>query len=153
MVERALRQAEHLRADADAALVERLDRDLVALADLAEHVGRGHDAVVEEQLAGAAGADAELVFLLADGEAGRAALDEERRDAVVAGVGIDGGEDDEEVGLVGVGDPQLAADERVGVAVVDGARLQREGVAARAGLRQAVGADGARRPAAAGSAA
>ena len=38
MVERADRQAEHLRADADAAFVQRLDRDLVALADLAEHV-------------------------------------------------------------------------------------------------------------------
>jgi len=38
VIERALRQADHLRADADASLVERFDRDLVALADVAEDV-------------------------------------------------------------------------------------------------------------------
>ena len=70
MIERALGQAEHLRADADAAFVQRLDRDLVALADFAEHLRLRHDAVFEDQFAGAAGADAELVFLLADGESG-----------------------------------------------------------------------------------
>ena len=39
-VERALRDADHLRADADASFVQRLDGDLVALADGAEHVFR-----------------------------------------------------------------------------------------------------------------
>ena len=39
---------------------------------------------------------------------GKPALDEERRDAAVAGVRVDVGEHDEEVGLVAVGDPQLA---------------------------------------------
>jgi hypothetical protein len=39
----SLREAEHLRADADAAFVEGLDGDLVALAGLAEHL-RGGDA-------------------------------------------------------------------------------------------------------------
>ena len=47
MIERALREADHLRADADAALVQRFDRDLVALADLAEHAASRHDAVFE----------------------------------------------------------------------------------------------------------
>ena len=89
VIERALRQADHLRADADASLVERLDRDLVALAELAEHAGARHLAVLEDQLAGAARADAELVFLLADREARRPALDEERGDAAIAGLGID----------------------------------------------------------------
>ena len=100
MIERALREADHLRADADAPLVQRLDRDLVALADLAEHVRARHAAVLEQQLAGAARADAELVFLLADREARRAALDEERGDAAIAGRRIDRREDDEEVGFV-----------------------------------------------------
>ena len=100
MIERALREADHLRADADAAFVQRLDRDLVALADLAEHVRARHAAVFEDQLAGAARADAELVFLLADREPGEPALDDERRDAAVAGGRIDRREDDEEVGLV-----------------------------------------------------
>ena len=36
VVERALGQADHLRADADAALVQGLDRDLVADADVAD---------------------------------------------------------------------------------------------------------------------
>ena len=73
---------------------------------------------------------------------GVAALDEERRDAAVAGLGIDGREDDEEVGLVAVGDPELAAVEDEAVAALGGARGQRERVAAGAGLRQRVGADG-----------
>ena len=59
-----------LRGDADAAFVEGFDGDLVAFADLAEDIGGGDAAVVEEKLAGGGGADAELVFLLADGEAG-----------------------------------------------------------------------------------
>ena len=73
VIERALGEADHLRADADAPFVERFDRDLVALADLAEHLRLRHDAVFEQQLAGAAGANAELVLLLADGESRRAA--------------------------------------------------------------------------------
>ena len=109
MIERALGEAEHLRADADAAFVQRFDRDFVALADLAEDLRLRHDAVLEDQLAGAAGADAELVFFLADRESRRAAIDDERGDAAVAGVGIDVREHDEHVGFVAVGDPQLAA--------------------------------------------
>jgi hypothetical protein len=97
VVEGALGRADHLRADADAALVEGLDGDLVALAHLAEHVLLGDLAVLEDQLAGARRADAELVLLLADGEALEAALDEEGRDALVALRRVDVGEDDEEV--------------------------------------------------------
>ncbi len=110
-------EAEELGGDADAAFVEGLDGDLVAFADFAEDVGGGNAAVVEEELAGGGGADAELVFFLADGEAWRVALDEEGRDALVAGRGVDGGEDDEEAGFGGVGDPELAAVEDVVVAV------------------------------------
>src|SRR5581483_7203608 len=56
-VECSLRDADHLRADADAALVERLDRDLVALADLAEDVRLRERAVLEEELELRGGAD------------------------------------------------------------------------------------------------
>src|SRR4029079_1064715 len=83
VLDRVDRQAEHLRPDADAAFVERLDRDLVPLADLAQHRGFRHAAVFEDELAGARRANAELVFLLADGESGHAALDEERGDAAI----------------------------------------------------------------------
>ena len=58
MFQRAARQADHLRADADAALVERLDGDLVALAHLAHHVFPRHAAVVQDQLAGRGRANA-----------------------------------------------------------------------------------------------
>ena len=92
MIERALRQAHHLRADADAAFVQCLDRDLVALADFADHVGFGNAAIVQDQLAGGRRADAELVFLLADLEAREIAFDQERGDAFIAGVGIHVGE-------------------------------------------------------------
>ena len=70
VLERALGEADHLRADADAALVQRFDRDLVSLSDLAEDVGARHAAVLQDQLARAARADPELVLLLADREAG-----------------------------------------------------------------------------------
>ena len=100
VLQRAARQTDHLRADADAALVERLDRGLVALAHLAENLCFRHAAVLEEQLTRAAGPDAELVFLLADREAGAAALDEKRRDAAIARLGVHGRKDDEEVGFV-----------------------------------------------------
>ncbi len=46
---RALRDAEHLRADADAAFVQGFDRNLVAFADFAENVFFRHLAVVENQ--------------------------------------------------------------------------------------------------------
>src|SRR5581483_7006806 len=84
VVERALREADHLRANPDAPLVERFDRDLVAFADFAKDVRPRHAALLEQQFARAARADAELVLLLADGEAGGAALHEERGDAAVS---------------------------------------------------------------------
>ena len=122
--------------------IQRLDRDLVALADVAEDVARGHLAVVEDQLARAAGADAELVFLLADAEPGRIALDDKRRDAVIAGRGVDGREDDEDAGFERVADPELAAREDPVVAAFGGARRQRKRVAAGAGFGQRIRADG-----------
>src|SRR5476651_791249 len=78
--QRTLRHADHLRADADASLVQRLDRDLVPLTHRAQHVCRGHLDSVEDELRGARGADAELVLLLAHGEPLELPLDDERRD-------------------------------------------------------------------------
>ena len=86
-------QADHLRADADAAFVQRFDGDLVALAGLAQHVFFGHAAVFENQFAGGRGADAELVFFLANGKSGKIFFDQKCGDAFVSGGGIDGGEE------------------------------------------------------------
>src|SRR6266498_3013022 len=83
VIERSLRKADHLRADADPSFIQCLDRHLVAFANLAEHVGAWHAAFLEEQLARAARTDAELVFFLADRESRGAPLDQKRRDAAV----------------------------------------------------------------------
>src|SRR5690606_32536218 len=66
VLESALSDAEHLRADADAAFVQGLDGDLVAPPRLPQHLVGADDAVVEDELAGAGGTDAELVLFLAD---------------------------------------------------------------------------------------
>src|SRR5688500_14271128 len=130
VVERTLRQTDHLGADADPPFVERFDRDLVAFSRLAEHVGPRDVTVLEQQLARTAGADPELVFLLADGEPGEAALDDEGSDAAVAGVRIQRREDDEDVRFVAVGDPELASGQREAVPGFRRARGESERIAA-----------------------
>ena len=145
MVERALGEADHLGADRDAAFVQRLDGNPVALSDVAEHVRGWHHALVEEQLAGAAGADAELVFLFSDGEAGESSFDHECGDAAVAGVRIRIGEHDEEGRFGRVADPQFAAGEHPLGASGLRARRQGERIAAGRRLRERIGADRSRR--------
>src|SRR5207245_5065396 len=73
-VQRAARHSDHLRADADPARVEGLDRDLVALTDLTDDVRRGDLAMIQDQLGGRRRSDAELVLALTDAEARAAAL-------------------------------------------------------------------------------
>src|SRR2546422_9669731 len=82
-VERPARDADHLRPDADAAGVERFDRHLVALADLAHHARSRQLHAVEDQLAGGGSSNPELVLPLADRKALAATLHRERRDALV----------------------------------------------------------------------
>src|SRR5205085_575470 len=84
-VERALRDADHLRTDSDSSAVQRRDRDLVALSDGAEHVLFRYLAVVEKELDRARCANAELVFFLADLESVEVALDDECGNAAIAG--------------------------------------------------------------------
>jgi hypothetical protein len=141
VIEGSLGEADHLGADADAALVEGLDGDLVPLADLAEHVLRRDEAILEDQLAGARRADPELVLLLAEGEARKPLLDEEGGDALVTLGRVDRREDDEEGALGGVGDPQLAAVEDPAPLLALGPRPERERVGAGALLAERVGAD------------
>ena len=65
--------------------VERVDGDLVALADRTEHVLLRDLAVVEEKLGRARRANSELVLLLANLESDEFPLDDERGDAAMAG--------------------------------------------------------------------
>src|SRR5207244_3554821 len=85
--------------------VEDVEGDLVALADLAEDILDRHPALLEDERRRRAAADAELVLLAALGEAGRAALDDERREMGA----VDLEEHDEDVGEAAVRDPHLAA--------------------------------------------
>jgi hypothetical protein len=93
--------------------------------------------VVEEQLRGVLGLEADLVEVAAALEALHAALDHEQADALVAGVGVGAGHDDHEVGEDAVGDERLRAVEDVVVALVDGrgADALQVGAGARLGHR------------------
>src|SRR6185295_15711762 len=108
---------------------------------LAEEVGGGYPAVLERQLAGVAGPPAQLVQLAADGEAGRAALDDEEREALVApgGVRLHGG--DHEVRADAVGDVCLRTVDDVVVPVAPGGGAQAGHIGAGVGLGDAQGAD------------
>src|SRR4029453_15811115 len=139
VVESPLSQTNHLRPDPDSALVERLDRHLVTLADFAQHVTARYAALLENQLARAARADAEFVFLSATAEAGHSSLAEKRGDAAVSRGGVGGGEDDEYVGFVGARDPELSARQHPFFPVPDGSRGQRKRIAARPGFPKGVG--------------
>ena len=90
------------------------------------------------ELAGRRAGDPELRLEPRDREAGRVGLDEERRDARVAGVRIGLREDGVEVRDAGVRDEALAAVEDVLVAVADRGRPHRGGVGAGAGFGQRV---------------
>ncbi len=135
-------EAGHLRADGDAAFVQSFDGDFVALADFAEHVGGGDAAIVEDQFTGGRGADAELVFLFADFEAGEFALDHEACDAAITEIGVGVGEEEVEAGFGGVGDPHFAAGDQEVAFGGDGASGQGKSVGACAGFRKRERGDG-----------
>ena len=97
-LQRLPRAADAGRAQLEASDVQNVERDVMALADLAEQVLHGHLAVGQDQRAGGRAADAELVLLRADREPGGAALDDERRELLA----IDLGEDGEDVGETAV---------------------------------------------------
>ena len=79
-IERGLRQTHGHGADGDAAAVEGLEEDLPAFARSPSICVGGHPAVLEEQLAGGAGVEAQLLLEPPDDEAGRVRLDDEGAD-------------------------------------------------------------------------
>ena len=76
---------------------------------LAEQVLLGNAAVVENKLAGGGAADAHLLFLLAEGEAGRPFLHDEGAGAARPLCGVGQGDDGVYLGLAAVGDELLGA--------------------------------------------
>ena len=112
-----------------------------ALALLAQQVLLGHDAVLEDQVAGGRTADTHLLLLLTNGEAGEGALHDEGGDAVVAGLGVGHGEDDHGAGHSAVGDEALGAVEHVVVTLQHSGGLLAGSVGTGVGLGQTEGAN------------
>ena len=101
----------------------------------AEQVLERDPAVLEHDLGGVRGADADLRLLLALAQARGALLDHERGLAAVAELGRDVGDDDVDVGDPAVGDEDLGAVEDPLVAVALRGRAQALDVRARAAPR------------------
>jgi len=136
-----LGDADSLRGDADAAAVERGERDFVAFAFIADAIGGGDYAIGEDQFAASGGVDAEFLFFFADFEAGRAFFDDDGGDASFAfgrlGVDVhDGG-----IGGAAVGDPGFGAVDDIGVAFFHGFGLQGSGIGACLRFGEGVAAD------------
>ena len=105
--DRDLGAARAHRAQLEAAEVQHVEGDLVALADLAEHgVGRHLD-VLQDHRRRRGAVQAELVLFLAARHAGPLAFDDEGGEVLA----VDLGEHDEDVGEAAVGDPHLLAGE------------------------------------------
>ena len=123
-------------AKLEAANVEHIESDVVALAGLAKQVGDGDFAIRKDQRAGGGAVNAQLVLFRADSEAGGVALDKEGGELFSPS---HLGEDGVEVGDAAVGDPHLLAVEHVVGAVgrKRGAGTDVHGVGAGAGFESA----------------
>ena len=139
--QRALRDAQAERCDADAAAVEHFQALHEAVAHLADDVFLGHPAVGENQLRGFGGAHAQLVFLAAGREAGGVALDDEGRHAVGVAHLAGAGNNDGHVAGLAVGDKVFGPVQHVIVAafVGHGGGAHVAGVGAGVGFGEAPG--------------
>src|SRR4029079_6701396 len=103
--ETLLGRADRAGTELEAADVEDVERDLVALADLAEDGVGGHLDVLEDQLARRRAADAELLLLRPGRKPLRRLLDDERGEVLA----VDLREDREDVREAGIRDELLRA--------------------------------------------
>ena len=122
----------------EAPVVQGVERDLVPLADLAEHVPGRHADVLQDDRRGRRAVQAHLVLFLAGRHARPGPFHQERGELLA----VDLGEDDVEVREAAVGDPHLLAGQREAAVGVPGRPgLGPERVRPRARLAEAVGAD------------
>src|SRR4029450_2237602 len=119
VVEGALGDADGLGADGDPAVVQGPQGQREALALLSQAVGGRDPDVVADGLGGGRAADAELVLVLADLEAGHGVLENEGADAPGPGLGVGDQVCREELSERAAGDEPLGAVEEVVVAVAD----------------------------------
>ncbi len=133
-----LRAARAHRAELEAAEVQHVEGDLVALADFAEHRVRRRFHLLQNHRRRRGPVQSELVLFLAARHARPLAFDDERGEMLA----VDLGEHDVDVGETAVGDPHLfAGDDVAAVSLLRCFRLGAERVRARAGFAQAIGAD------------
>ena len=137
--QRSLGSAGAPRPQLEAAEVQGVERDLVALADLAQEVLAGDHRIREDQGPRGAALDAGLLLLRAQAHARRSLLDHEGGEVLA----VDLGEGDVDVGEAGVAEPHLLAVEDPALAVrrEDRPRLRVHRVARRGRLGERVGAD------------
>lgn len=133
----------HLGSNTNTALIQHTDGILVALTLFSQQVALGDDDVIKVEHTGARGPDTKLLLLLGDREARGPLLHDESRDTLVALTGVQVGEDNEHIGLHGVGDPHLGSVQLIPVRSLLGLGLQRKGIGPGAGLRQTKRANGA----------
>src|SRR6266404_6016706 len=136
---KAMRSWEYFNAAAPA--IERRKRDFIAFTFIADAIGDGHSAIVEDQFAAGCCVDAELLFLLADFKSRRASFDDQRGDTFFTLGRLRVHVHDRRIRRAAIGDPGFGAIEHIGVALFDGFRLQSGGVRAGLGLGQRVAAD------------
>ena len=124
-------------AQFEAAYIQGVEGNFMALADFAQQVFFGYFYVFKKDLTGRRTLDAQFFLLGAEGEAFRFALYDEAREFIA----IHLGKDDVEVCKTGIGDPHLLAVEDVEPAVFRQirTRLGSQGIGAGGGFREAVG--------------
>src|SRR3954469_4471684 len=132
------RHTQHLRANADAAFVQSFNRDLVALADFAQHVILRNPAVFQNQFARGRSANPEFVFLLSNCETGEFFLNNKSRNSLVSRRWINGCKQHKDSSLFCIGDPKLAAVQNVIASLQLRPGLERECIRARTGLTQRI---------------
>jgi len=123
-VERRAGHADALTGEADAPAFQARQRDLQALAFVADQVGHRHAAVLEQDLRRVAGVLAGLVFQARHGVAGRGGGHDGGADALLARGLVGHRHHDRHIARLGAGDELLDALEYVDVAVSAGRRLQ-----------------------------
>ena len=126
--------AERLSRHTDAARVQHAHRDLESLALGPEPLVEGHLHVLERQRHGVRAAQAHLVLCLADHEARRSALEDERGEAAAARRLVGAREDQVDARLLAVRHPVLASSQYVVLFRPRGGCLDRARVRAGAGL-------------------
>ena len=139
LVHRTAREPDCTRRHGGACVVESAHCDLEAKALRTEHVGGGHDDILEGDAAGVRAALTHVNLLAADGDARRVGVHDEAREGRAGVLGrVRLREHEEPVGHTTISDPHLLTVEHPRVTLLDGGRLGARNVGARARFRHAV---------------